>query len=97
MDEKGTTVEEYRKAAEYLNELANRTGGRLYKASTIANLSDAFSRIASELREYYSIGYYPKNEADIGKKYKIKVRVDREGARVKTRDSYVVGKKESKN
>lgn len=95
MDEKGTTVEEYRKAAEYLNELANRTGGRLYKASTIANLSDAFSRIASELREYYSIGYYPKNEMDSGKKYKIKVRVDREGARVKTRDSYVVGKKES--
>lgn len=93
MDEKGTTAEEYRKASEYLNELANRTGGRLYKASTIANLSDAFSRIASELREYYSIGYYPKNEADSGKKYKIKVRVDRQGARVQTRDSYVVGKK----
>jgi len=56
--DKGTTTEEYKKASEYLNELANRTGGRLYKASTIANLSDTFSRIASELREYYSIGYY---------------------------------------
>ena len=87
--EKGTTAEEYKFASEFLNELANRTGGRLYKAATIANLSDAFSRIASELREYYSIGYYPKTEAAAGKKYKIKVRVDRPGARVKARDSYI--------
>ena len=94
MSGKGTTPEEYKKADEYLNELANRTGGRLYKASTIANLSDAFSRIASELREYYSIGYYPKDEANIGKKHKIKVRVDREGVIVKTRDSYVLSRNE---
>jgi VWFA-related protein len=95
---KGTTAEEYKKADEYLNELANRTGGRLYKAGTIISLSDAFSRIASELREYYSIGYSPKDETSVGKKHKIKVRVDREGVVVKTRDSYVVGKieKESK-
>jgi len=91
MDVKGTTREEYQKADEYLNELANRTGGRLYKASTIANLSDAFSRIASELREYYSLAYTPKDETTVGKKHKIKVRVDRDGAIVKTRDSYVVG------
>jgi VWFA-related protein len=91
-DAKGTTREEYQKADEYLNELASRTGGRLYKASTLNNLSDAFSRIASELREYYSIGYAPKDETRIGKKHKIKVRVDRDNVVVKTRDSYVVGK-----
>jgi Ca-activated chloride channel homolog len=94
MDAKGTTAAEYEKADEYLKELAYRTGGRLYKASTIANLSDAFSRIASELREYYSIGYTPKDETEIGKKHKIKVKVDREDVVVKTRDSYVVGKSE---
>jgi VWFA-related protein len=99
MDAKGTTAEEYQKADEYLNELANRTGGRLYKASTITSLSDAFSRIASELREYYSIGYTPKDETNVGKKHKIKVRIDREGVIVKTRDSYILGKsgKEDKN
>jgi VWFA-related protein len=96
MDTKGTTAAEYQKADEYLNELANRTGGRLYKASTITNLSDAFSAIASELREYYSIGYYPKDEANIGKKHKIKVRVDRQGVIVKTRDSYILSKDEKK-
>ncbi len=91
MSSKGTTAEEYRKADEYLNEMANRTGGRLYQASTLVNLSDAFSNIASELREYYSLGYYPKEESQNGKKHKIKVRVDKQGAAVKARDSYVVG------
>lgn len=91
MDPKGTSAGEYRQADLYLNELANRTGGRLYKASTIVNLSDAFKLIASELREFYSIAYTPKN-ADRGKKHKIRVRVDREGAVIRTRDSYVTKK-----
>lgn len=91
MDPKGTSAAEYRQADLYLNELANRTGGRLYRAQTIANLSDAFKLIASELREFYSIAYTPR-DADRGKKHKIKVRVDREGAIVKTRDSYVTKK-----
>ena len=92
MDDKGTTAAEYQKADEYLNDLANRTGGRLYKAGTLTNLSDAFSRIASELREYYSLAYYPKDEANIGKKHKIKVRVNRDGVIVKARESYALGK-----
>src|SRR5215204_335798 len=97
MDAKGTTAEEYEKADLYLNELANRTGGRLYKASTITSLSDAFSRIASELREYYSIGYTPKDENTAGQKHKIKVKVDRDGVVVKTRDSYVAGEKDNES
>ena len=96
MSDKGTTAAEYQKADEYLNELANRTGGRLYKASTIANLSDAFSRIASELREYYSLGYYPKDEANIGKNHNIKVRVNRDGMIVKSRESYALRRPQKK-
>lgn len=89
----GTTAEDYRKAGEYLTEMANRTGGRIYQASTTANLAAAFSKIASELREYYSIGYYPKAEAKNGKKHKIKVRVDQENLVVQARDGYVIGAK----
>ena len=96
MDAKGTTAEEYQKADEYLNEMTNRTGGRLYKASTLTNLSDAFSRIASELREYYSLGIYPKGDTQISKKHKIKVRVDQKGLVVKARDSYSTKKLEEK-
>lgn len=82
---KGTTPEEYKIAAEYLDELATRTGGRLYKAATIASLSEAFSKIASELREYYSLGYYPKDQENAGRKRRIRVRVDRPGALVRAK------------
>jgi Ca-activated chloride channel family protein len=92
----GTTPEEYRKAGEYLNQMALRTGGRIFQADTTANLSHAFSSIASELREFYSIGYYPTEEAKPGNKRKIKVRVNREGVAVRSRDSYVVGEKDKK-
>ena len=69
--------------------MADRTGGRLYKASTTANLALAFSNIAAELREYYSLGYYPKEDAKTGKKRKIKVRVTQTGLIVRARDGYV--------
>ncbi len=89
----GTTAEEYRKAGEYLTEMAQRTGGTVFQADTTANLSQAFSNIAAELREFYSIGYYPSAEAQAGKKRKIKVRVNKDGTSVRSRDSYIVGKK----
>jgi len=91
MDAKGTSAEEYRRGEEYLNDLANRTGGRIYQAGTTANLQNAFSAIAAELREYYSLGYYPKEEAKTGRKRKIKIRVDQTGAIVRARDGYVKG------
>lgn len=89
----GTTVEDYRKAEEYLRDLAARTGGRVYKAQTTFNLATAFSKIAAELREYYSLGYYPKEESKAGSKRRIKVRVNRQGAAVRAREEYIVGKK----
>ena len=89
----GTSVEEYEKAKEYLDQLAFRTGGRLYEATTLTNLADAYSKIASELREFYSLGYYPKEDRTAGKKTSIKVKVDREGVVVRTRDGYIVPKK----
>lgn len=92
--QQGTTAEEYQRAGEYLNEMADRTGGRIYQASTIGNLTQAFAAIASELREFYSIGYYPKGEGRPGKKRKIKVRVDQDNVAVRARDGYVVGKKD---
>lgn len=88
----GTSAEDYRRADEYLNEMANRTNGHLYKADTAANLALAFSGIASELRQFYSLGYYPKDTAKIGKKRKIKVRVNQQGLIVRARDGYIVRK-----
>jgi VWFA-related protein len=89
-DSKGTTEEEYRRAEEFLDELAIRTGGRMFLASTIGNLNNAFRTIASELREFYSIGYYPTEEGKPGTTRTIRVRVNRDNVAVKTRNSYVV-------
>src|SRR6476661_4328833 len=88
--DKGTSREEYDHGEEYLNQLAERTAGRVNLPSTFANLTDAFSKIASELREYYSIGYYPKGEPTPGKLRHLKVRTDQENVAVKSRSSYVV-------
>lgn len=91
--DKGTTAEEYKFAEEYLNQLALRTGGTIYLASTVGNLNTSFAKIASELREFYSLGYYPTSEELPGKTRRIKVKVDQPNVAVRARDSYVVPKK----
>ncbi len=92
-DQKGTTPKEYEFAAEYLDQLALRTGGRVLEATSVDGMNNAFAKIASELREFYSIGYYPSEEPRPGQNRRIKVRVDRPGLAVRSRDSYVVAKK----
>ena len=91
--DKGTTIEEYKAAEEYLDKLATFTGGTVHLASTVGNLNRAFTKIASELREFYSLGYYPTSEGIPGKVRKIKVKVDRPNIAIRARDSYVVPKK----
>lgn len=90
-----TTDAEYRRAQQYLKDLAERTGGRFYEAGTIKNLDAAFSGIASELRQQYSLGFYPPNTGKTGEVRQIKVRVNRPNAVVKTRNSYIVGQENS--
>lgn len=95
-DGKGTRAEDYQKAAKYLDDMANRTGGRIYEAATTGNLDAAFSSIAAELREFYSLGYYLPEDAKQGEKRKVKIKVDREKVSVKARENYTVGKKSEK-
>jgi Ca-activated chloride channel family protein len=88
--DKGTTEDDYRVAEQYLNQLADRTGGRIFVADNFGNLENAFKSIASELREFYSIGYYPAEDAKAGQTRRIKVRVDRENVAVRSRTSYII-------
>jgi len=94
--DKGTTPEEYAKGEEYLDQLALRSGGRIFVADTLGNLSSAFSKIAGELREFYSLGYYPKDDTTGDNVRKVKVKVDQPNAAVKARDSYVVAENKKK-
>jgi len=93
--QRGTTAEEYLFAEEYLDQLALRTGGRTHLAATFGNLNAAFAKIASELREFYSIGYYPKTEAVPGSTRRIKVRVNQQNVVVRARDGYAVPKNDN--
>ncbi len=89
----GTTRADYERADKYLHGLAEKTGGRLYQANDSAQLAQAFSRIAEELRRQYSLGYYPQNysqssAAQSGERREIKVRVHQPNLAVRARDSY---------
>ncbi|HKP71876.1 MAG TPA: VWA domain-containing protein, partial [Pyrinomonadaceae bacterium] len=86
----GCSREDYERGSQYLNDLARLTGARLYRADSTRNLANAFALVAEELRRQYSLGYYPKQQAQQGQRRRIKVRVMRPDLAVQARDSYIV-------
>jgi len=78
----------YLMADSYLKELADRTGGQLYRADTVATLPRAFAAIASELRTQYLLGYYPINKNRDGAYRKIQVKTTRRDIAVRARPGY---------
>lgn len=85
----GNSRGDYERGDRYLHELADRTGARLYEADTTQNLSYAFGNVAEELRRQYSIGYYPKSQAQSGQRRSIRVRTNQPNLAVRARDSYI--------
>ncbi len=88
LPQRGSSPEEYRRGAQYLHALAERSGARLYQADTLGNLSQAFSLIADELRHQYTLSYYPTNTARDGAYRRIRVVVNRPGLVVRARAGY---------
>lgn len=88
----GTTAADYALGRRYLEDLANATGGRVFRPeATPGGLRAAFEGIAEELRRQYNIGYVPSREGIPGQRKTIKVRVNRPNLVLRARDSYVVG------
>jgi len=89
---RGTRAEDYALGKRYLEELADYTGGRVFRPeSTPGGLTAAFEGIAEELRRQYQIGYTPADDGKPGQRKQIKVRVDRPNLVIRSRDSYIVG------
>lgn len=86
---RGTSRGDYEVGRRYLEELANATGGREYRADSIQNMTYAFANVAEELRRQYSIGYYPKRVPQAGQQRMIKVRAKQPNLAVRSRDSYI--------
>lgn len=79
----------YSTADKYLETLAEKSGGRLLRADTIASLPDAFSQIAAELRTQYLLGYYPVNKERDDRYRKIKVTTARKNVLLRARPGYL--------
>ena len=86
---KGMLDMAYLTADSYLKALAEKSGGRLLRADTLASLPDAFGQIAAELRTQYMLGYYPLNKERDERYRKIKVETTRKNVAVRARPGYI--------
>ena len=89
----GSSPGDYRRANDYLHELAQESGGRYYRGDTLQEVSQAFVQVADELRRQYSLGYYPTPVGQPGQRRQIRVRVNQSDLVVKARDSYIYSEK----
>ncbi len=79
-------------AAEFLRGLAVQSGALYLRAENIENTSNAFRRIAEELRNQYTLAYTPANVRRDGKYRKIGVKVRRDDFVVRARPGYRIPK-----
>jgi VWFA-related protein len=82
-----------RQGAPSLKGFAEKTGGRFVATPGGQALRDAFSGIANELGQQYTIAYRPVNKNRDGKWRTLEVKVNREDLTVRTRKGYRAPKK----
>jgi len=75
-------------ASQYLRELSENSGGRLFLASSVPSLAGAFAEIADELQHQYTICYYPSSPGTDASFRRIRVTVDKPGAKIRARTGY---------
>jgi Ca-activated chloride channel family protein len=75
-------------AQKYLQQLAEKTGGRYFMAADANTIRRSFADVAEELRRQYVLGYHPNELAPRGQERKIRVKVDRQRVAVRARKSY---------
>jgi hypothetical protein len=60
----------------------------MFRANRAEDLESVYRQVAAELHSLYSIGYTPKVMRKDGEWRKISLRVNREGARARTKRGY---------
>ena len=78
----------YLMADSYLKQVADRSGGQVYRADNVGALPQAFAAIADELRTQYLLGYYPTNRESNGTYRKIQVKTLRKDIAIRARPGY---------
>ena len=70
------------------------SGGRAWLVSGFSDISEALDELADELRNQYSIGYYPMHSLDYGRWHRIEVITRDPAYRVRHREEYFGGSKQ---
>jgi len=76
--------------AEFLGDLADQTGGRLYKVESTKSLSSVFLEVLDEFRQRYLVSYSPSGVSSEGW-HQLTVRVKGRDATVRARPGYLAG------
>ena len=88
----GTGSGEYMMGRDYLNKLAENSGGKVFDALQMDDLAPAFEQIAKELASQYSIGYYSTNPKRDGKFRKVEVKLAKPDLVARTKKGYTAKK-----
>lgn len=78
----------YDRGTRYLQRMAEISGGRFHYSDSLKHLESSFAQIAEELRQQYSLSYYPQNPNLKSGKRRLKIVVDVPDAIIHARDSY---------
>src|SRR5579875_343049 len=74
--------------ASVLKKMSEETGGHMFTVDRKHTLNDIFREIQDEMRNQYSIGYYPTNTKRDGSFRRIEIKVDNPAYRVQARAGY---------
>ncbi|HKP13455.1 MAG TPA: VWA domain-containing protein [Blastocatellia bacterium] len=83
-----SSSESYAVARDQLQKLSEVSGGQMFKAEKVGDLSGVYKQVAAAIRTVYSIGYYPTNAERDGTFRRVRVTVNRGDAAVRTRRGY---------
>jgi Ca-activated chloride channel family protein len=72
----------------FLNEIADLTGGQVFRPAASRDLAGIYQKILEELSGQYVLGFASDNARRDGKYRRLKVQVRREGMRVRHREGY---------
>jgi VWFA-related protein len=81
---------QYQEAREQLQAVAEVCGTTVFKADRIEDLEGAYARVAAELRNLYTVGFYPSDAKERGAWHELAVSVNRAGYTARTRRGYYV-------
>ncbi|MEO6725872.1 MAG: VWA domain-containing protein [Blastocatellia bacterium] len=82
------SLQQLEESEKYLTRISEETGGRIFLPENFDDLSDAYQKVADELRSQYVIFYTPANPARDGEYRSIRVKIKQTGYRATTRFGY---------